>query len=251
VRGDRIAIKIFTPLSVPLDHTKQRWIARREYEDAKMLCIFSHGNAEDLCTSGPYSQWLADEFNMNVVSYDYKGYGNSEAGLTSEDNMNEAIESVFDLAVTRMRVPKKGIVLLGKSIGTGPTVFLASRGHNIAGIVLVSPIASGARVMAGSSHIPGKLLQSVDGIFMPSIQRIVNVEVPVCIIHGEQDTIVDIQNAKALHECCGPRAAYPALYVQAGHNDIEKLHRSEFVEHVSHFIQHTRNVWSETSLRPD
>jgi len=208
-----------------------------------LLCLFSHGNADDLCTSAPYSQWLADSFDMNVVCYNYKGYGNSEAGLTSEDSMNEAVEAVFDLAVVRMGVPAQQVVLLGKSIGTGPTVFLASHGHNVAGVVLVSPLASGVRVLSRCAHVPGPLLRGADLLFMPSVERITHVRVPVCIIHGLEDTVIDVENARALRASCCSRAAYPALYLPGGHNNLEIEHGPEFVRHVLAFLLHARDVW--------
>jgi fermentation-respiration switch protein FrsA (DUF1100 family) len=210
-----------------------------------MLCIFSHGNADDLSTSSAYSQWLADSFDMNVVAYDYKGYGNSEAGPTTERSMNESIESVFELAVNRMLVPMSQVVLVGKSIGTGPTVYLASRGHNLAGVVLVSPLASGVRVLSRCAHVPKVIMQRADGMFMPSIERMATVSTPVCIIHGLHDTVIDVENARALQAQCVGRAAYPGLYLDAGHNDLEKLHGLEFVEHVSDFLTHSRSVWTE------
>jgi len=235
---------MYTPLAQGLDATRQRWLARRNYEDSKLLCLFSHGNSDDLSTSAPYSQWLVDTFHMNVVCYDYKGYGNSESGLTSEASMNEAVEAVFDLAVVRMGVPVQLVVLLGKSIGTGPTVYLASQGHNVAGVVLVSPLASGVRVLSRCEHVPRPMLQGADALFMPSIQRIAAVRVPVCIIHGLDDTVIDVENARALRASCCGSAAYPALYLPGGHNNLEVEHGPEFVGHVSAFLRHAQYVWT-------
>jgi len=244
VRGERVALKLYTPQSKLLDDTKQRWIARRQYEDTKLLCIFSHGNADDLSTSALYSQWLADSLDMNVVCYDYKGYGNSESGVTTEHSMNEALETVFDLAVTRMGVPVHKVVLFGKSIGTGPTVFVASRGHEVAGVVLVSPLASGVRVLSGWSHVPQLLLHSADAVFMPSIERITHVHVPVCIIHGLNDAVIDVANARALSAACSCRAAYPGLYLPGGHNDLETKHGAEIIAHVGEFLRYGQKVWT-------
>ena len=74
--GAAVALRFFHPaarqtIPATVNEAQQRWRARQKYEDERMLCLFSHGNSDDLGTSAPYSQWLADAFNMNVVAYDY------------------------------------------------------------------------------------------------------------------------------------------------------------------------------------
>ena len=74
--GTPVALRFFHPaprqtIPATVNDAKQRWLARLQYTDNRMLCIFSHGNSDDLGTSAPYSQWLADAFEMNVVAYDY------------------------------------------------------------------------------------------------------------------------------------------------------------------------------------
>ena len=44
-------------------------------EGANVTILFSHGNAEDLNTSYWWLERLAKECNVNVLSYDYAGYG--------------------------------------------------------------------------------------------------------------------------------------------------------------------------------
>ena len=247
--GERIATRLYTPLGEVLCPTKQRWIARKNYEDGRMLFIFSHGNADDLQTCAEYTQWLADTFDVNVLCYDYKGYGNSEAGTTTEASMHEAIEAVYALAVTRMDVPTRRIILFGKSVGTGPTVFLASQGFQSGGVVLVSPLASGARTLCDTSKVPRVVMSAVDRLFMPSVQLISKVTVPVCIIHGTEDTLIHVDNARDLHARCGWQSQYPALYVRAGRNDIESRRKEEFVQHIRAFLLFAAQRVLDNSIR--
>jgi len=246
--GERISTRLFTPLGQALCPTKQRWIARREYEDPRMLFLFSHGNADDLNTCAVYTQWLADTFDANVLSYDYKGYGNSEPGTTTERSLNEAIEAVYNLAAVRMAVPTDRLVLFGKSVGTGPTVFLASERLGCAGVVLVSPLASGARTLCDTRKVPRAVMQVLDRLFMPSVQRVAAVVVPVCIVHGTEDTLIHVDNARELHAKCGWQAQYPALFVRAGHNDIESRRKDEFVTHIKQFLLFTQRRIADSSL---
>jgi len=251
ISAERVATRLFTPLGNVLCPTKQRWIARRQYDDSRLLFIFSHGNADDLQTSAVYSQWLADTFDVNVLGYDYKGYGNSEAGMTTKGNMQEAIEAVYNLAVTRMAVPVDRIVLMGKSLGTGPTVHIASQSPCAVGVILVSPLASGARTLFDTKNVPRAVMAGLDQVFMPSVQRMASIQMPTCIIHGTEDTLIGVDNARALEIRCRSQAAYPALYVRAGHNDIETLHAELFVEHVRAFLQHAERMALFTQTERD
>ena len=71
-KGRRVPMRLFTPtaaqtIPAKVDETRQRWLARMDYKDSRLLCVFSHGNADDLATSAPYSQWISDTFDMNVA----------------------------------------------------------------------------------------------------------------------------------------------------------------------------------------
>jgi len=77
-------------------------------------------------------------------SYDYSGYGVS-SGRASEKNMYADIEAAWLALRSRYSVDPDNIVLYGQSIGTVPTVHLATR-YQVAAVVLHSPLMSGMRV---------------------------------------------------------------------------------------------------------
>lgn len=236
-----VALRLYTPAdSGP--STRQRWLARKDYEDERTLCLLSHGNADDLGTSAAYNQWFADSFDTNVVVFDYPGYGRSSGVTTTEQNMFAAELCVYDLAVNRMGVPPQKLVVVGKSIGSGPAVHLASSGLPMAGLLLLSPLASGVRCLSVAEHLPSSVLERLDSVFMPSVQRIRAVRVPTCIVHGTVDRLVPIRNAQALLQACGALAQYRHLFVKAAHNDVEKLYPERFKQHVQAFLAHTQTV---------
>lgn len=247
--GNSMALRLFVPECDGISDTRQRWIARRDYVDLRLLCILSHGNSDDLDTSAAYSQWLADTFDMNVVSYDYMGYGMSTAGMTTERSMCAYIQSVYELAVNRMGVPPQKILLWGKSIGSGPSIYLASENCAMCGVVLVSPIASGMRCVLSTERMPRSIVSMIDEVFMPSVERITRVQVPTCVIHGTDDTVVSIDNAQALVAACGSKTAYPPLYVPAGHNDIETKHGMRMEAHVRTFLGYVSRIVAQPYLR--
>ena len=72
------------------------------------------------------------------------GYGMSD-GRPSERRMYADVDCAWNALRTRLGVPSDEIVLYGQSIGTVPTVDLATH-IECAGVVLHSPLTSGIRV---------------------------------------------------------------------------------------------------------
>lgn len=64
--------------------------------------------------------------NCNIFSYDYSGYGVSN-GKPSEKNLYADIDAAWQALRTRYGISPENIILYGQSIGTVPTVDLASR----------------------------------------------------------------------------------------------------------------------------
>lgn len=235
IEGDEICMQMCAPFSV-IDRAVPSTIEL--YHPGRMCVLFSHGNAEDMGQTRAFTQFIADELGVNVLSYDYVGYGLSSRGCTSEGNMNEAIEAVYQYAVYDLAIPEKDIVLMGRSIGTAPTVFLASRRHcDARGTILISPLASGVRTLA-RPRCGAALQKMLDGVFCPSIQYIEKVRAPVCIIHGAKDSVVPVHNAEELHAAVPLQWRQPALYVPgAGHNDLVHTYQTSLMSHIKLFLR--------------
>ena len=107
--------------------------------------LFSHGNAVDLGQMSSFFIGLGTRLKVNICSYDYSGYGVSE-GKPSEKNLYYDIDTAFFILRTRYNQNPENVVLYGQSIGTVPTVDLASRYEDLAAVVLHSPLMSGLRV---------------------------------------------------------------------------------------------------------
>ena len=235
IDGHSIAMCMVTPFEAAVDTLE-------DYQNRCDALVFSHGNADDIGSCLSYCQWLATSLKVNVFVYDYVNYGHSSKGTTSEDNLHHSIEAVYGYLTAALKIPNEKIFLFGKSLGSIPTIWLGSRDYiNIlAGIILVSPLASGARIMIQGNHIPKQWMHRLDSIFGPNISYINRVRQPVYIIHGTRDDIIPIRNSYDLWDRLTPRAQYPPLWLDAGHNDIEYLHRSLFISCVQSYVDQRR-----------
>ena len=213
----------------------------KQYTKTDKVIIFLHGNADDLSTCTSYADWLAQTQFCNVLSVDYPGYGYSDGSHnTTEDNMYHAAAAVLEFVTNTLKHEQNSVLIFGKSLGTVPAIQLSSQGFagRILGLVLVSPLASGARCILGPqqmSMIPRKMMPFMDRLFAPSIDRIHDVECPIFVVHGNEDELVPVENAHALMSRCRTTCFHPPLFVEAGHNDIEAKFRDNFISGLQDF----------------
>uniref|UniRef100_A0AAZ1WX65 palmitoyl-protein hydrolase n=1 Tax=Oreochromis aureus TaxID=47969 RepID=A0AAZ1WX65_OREAU len=180
--------------------------------NARFTVLFSHGNAVDLGQMSSFYIGLGTRINCNIFSYDYSGYGVS-TGKPSEKNLYADIDAAWHALRSRYGISPENIILYGQSIGTVPTVDLASR-FECAAVVLHSPLTSGMRVAFPDT----KKTYCFDAF--PNIEKVSKIPSPVLIIHGTEDEVIDFSHGLALFERC-PKAVEPLWVEGAGHNDIE------------------------------
>ena len=113
-------------------------------ENPQFTLLFSHGNAVDLGQMSSFFVGLGSRIGCNIMAYDYSGYGSS-TGKPTESNLYADTEAAWQALLTRYNLRPDQVILYGQSIGTVAAVDLATR-HEVAGIILHSPLMSGMRV---------------------------------------------------------------------------------------------------------
>ncbi|KAL8177647.1 UNVERIFIED_CONTAM: Alpha/beta hydrolase domain-containing protein 17A [Gekko kuhli] len=192
---------------------------------ARFTVLFSHGNAVDLGQMCSFYISLGTRISCNIFSYDYSGYGVS-TGKPSEKNLYADVDAAWQALRTRYGISPENIILYGQSIGTVPTVDLASR-YECAAVILHSPLTSGMRVAFPET----KKTYCFDAF--PNIDKVSRITSPVLFIHGTEDEVIDFSHGLALYERC-PKAVEPLWVEGAGHNDIELY--SQYLERLRKFI---------------
>eukprot|EP00640_Fibrocapsa_japonica_P002727 CAMPEP_0113944730 /NCGR_PEP_ID=MMETSP1339-20121228/36221_1 /TAXON_ID=94617 /ORGANISM="Fibrocapsa japonica" /LENGTH=247 /DNA_ID=CAMNT_0000950031 /DNA_START=73 /DNA_END=813 /DNA_ORIENTATION=+ /assembly_acc=CAM_ASM_000762 len=203
--------------------------------NAHLTILFSHGNAEDL---GMIYDWFYDfsrQLSVNVLAYDYTGYGKS-TGYQSEENCHADIEAAYRHLIEARNLKPKQIVLYGRSLGSGATCYMAEKlsreGTQLAGVILQSPLLSAYRVAFNFRFtLPGDMFANID--------RINNIECPVFIVHGTRDEVVPFWHGQELFLGCMTKWRAKPFWVDgAGHNNIEALLRDDgsFFERINEFL---------------
>lgn len=180
--------------------------------NANQTILFSHGNAEDLGMMYPRMKDLALVLGVNILAYEYTGYGLSIPGPTTRGKCNGAdnegrksrsdrddgcsnegpsenmtyrnIEAAYRYLTEVRKIPPQQIVLYGRSLGSGPSCYLAAKtgmsGNPVGGLVLHSPFLSVYKVVADLNGLDMSLV----GDLFQNERRARNVRCPTLIIHG-------------------------------------------------------------------
>ncbi|KAL6888369.1 hypothetical protein ACP4OV_009395 [Aristida adscensionis] len=192
---------------------------------ARLTLLYSHGNAADLGQMYELFIELSAHLNVNLMGYDYSGYGQS-SGKPSEQNTYADIEAVYRCLVETYGTSEENIILYGQSVGSGPTLDLASRLPRLRAVVLHSPILSGLRVM-----YPVKHTYWFD--IYKNIDKIPLVRCPVLVIHGTADEVVDCSHGRALWELA--KVKYEPLWIKGGNHCNLELY-PEYIKHLKKFV---------------
>jgi len=229
IDGQTIAVKSFSPANADnliAEHSQRKFI------------LFSHCNADDIGQCAKYCQWLCDRLKCDMLTYDYVNYGLSSPGTTSQSNMKTAIEAVYHHVTADLNVPVDRLYMMGKSLGSAPSVYLCSRPYtDFSGLILVSPLASGFWVLFDASGVYESISNVMDTVFCPSIQMTSLIKKPIFIIHGLEDSIVNVRNANDLQNRASRQSLYSPLFLEAGHNDIETKHTEVVIKEISRFVR--------------
>lgn len=124
---------------------------------------------------------------------EYPSYG-IYRGSPSEERILEDAEAVYRFVREELRVSASDIVLVGRSLGSGPAVHLASE-HEVFGMVLVSAFTSIADV-ATDKFSP--LLSWIVRQRFNNLAKIARVRCPVSFVHGLKDQMVAVDHCRQL-----------------------------------------------------
>ncbi|XP_009114908.1 uncharacterized protein LOC103840180 isoform X2 [Brassica rapa] len=157
----------------------------------------------------------------------------------SEYDTYADIEAVYECLQTEYGVGQEDLILYGQSVGSGPTLHLASKLPRLRGVVLHSGILSGLRVLC---HVKFKFCCDI----YPNVKKIKKVKCPVLVIHGTEDDVVNWLHGNRLWKMA--KEPYEPLWIKGGgHCNLEIY--PDYIRHLYRFIQDMENTTTKSRLK--
>ncbi len=190
-------------------------------DPAAPLILFFHGNGEiahDYDDIAPAYHRLGLAF----LIVDYRGYGHSTGTPTTEALLADA-RTVWDTLPNTLAgkglAPARTFVM-GRSLGSAAALEIGVHGADaLAGLIIESGFAYALELV---TRLGGPAFAETDDgrVGLGHIAKIEQIRVPTLIIHGQDDWIIPLRDAEALHGASGAESKRLLIVPGAGHNDL-------------------------------
>ena len=231
----------YQEVSIPTVRNKQLYGWLLLVPESKETLIILHGWGGNTELMLP----IADPFykaGINILLIDARGHGKSDSDtFASLPRFAEDLGSAIDWLKKHETDRTAKVAVLGHSVGAGAVLFEASRRTDIHAVISISAFAHPEWIMQ-------RFLQSVDlrGIRLPKflirftmhyvewiighsfstfapLTTVCKINTPILVVHGKDDTIIPIDDARAILDNC-PEPHISLLEIDdAGHESVDKI----------------------------
>lgn len=197
-------------------------------ERTRATLLFLHGNAENLSSHIHAVSWLPAR-GYAVLALDYRGFGRSQ-GVADVDAIHQDAAAALRWLAARDAAETGPLVVYGQSLGGSVAIRLVAQAEvaerqRIAAVIADSAFASYRGIareklaqlwLTWPLQWPLSLLVSDRHSALQAVERIS--PIPLLLIQGERDVVVEASHAQRLHAAArDPKALW--LVPEGGHID--------------------------------
>jgi len=200
------------------------------HPSAGATLLFCHGNAGNISHRLDTIR-LFHELGLNVLIFDYRGYGRS-SGTTTEQGTYRDVDAAWNYLVGDRGIPPRSVVLFGRSLGAAVIADLAVRTRP--GAVILESAFTSVPDMAARIYpwLPVRWLASYR---YDNAEKIQDIAAPVLVIHSRDDEIIPFRQGKRLYTLANEPKQM--LEMHGGHNDGFHASRDLYRPAVGDFIR--------------
>lgn len=174
------------------------WYVPARQGSGRHTLVFCHGNAGNMSHRVDSIDTFS-RLGLNVLIFDYPGYGRSE-GKPSEDGTYQAAEAAWQHLVKTRGIPPERIIIFGRSLGGAVAANLA-HAHEPAGLILESTITSVPD--AGAKMYPFLPVRWLCRISYDTRAIIGEIKCPTLVVHSPDDDMVPYELGEAVYHASG------------------------------------------------
>ena len=194
--------------------------------------LFSHGNAGNI---GHRLDSIRQfhSLGLNVLIYDYRGFGASE-GKPTEAGTYLDVKAAWDYLLEERMIAAQEIIIFGRSLGAAMATELASQNRSAA-VILESAFTS-VPDMAASIYpwLPVRLLSRYQ---YNNLEKVSLISSPLLVIHSRADEIVPYVHAERLFAAANEPKQF--LELSGGHNDGNHVSHDVYMQTLRRFLERT------------
>lgn len=191
--------------------------------------LFSHGNAGNIAHRLDSIRQF-HSLGLNVLIYDYRGFGESE-GKPTEAGTYLDVTAAWDYLLEERLIAPQQIIIFGRSLGAAIAAELASQ-HPSAGVILESAFTS-VPDMAASLYpwLPVRLLSRYR---YNNLEKVARITSPLLLVHSRGDEIVPYAHGERLFAHANEPKQF--LELHGGHNDGNHVSHDIYTQTLGKFL---------------
>ncbi len=194
-------------------HAQENWYEMKKFDESWAgrntagTILFFHGNGDNVSTQLPNTFWLAKE-GFDLYAIDYRGYGQSQ-GVPDLDDTISDMERMIAHVVQQLPEDEK-LIVMGHSLGGSmATYVVAHSAHRdrIEALITVEAFSDYHHVTQDALSrswllwlFQWPLSFTVSNAYSPLDSMALISPIPVCVIHSENDEMIDMYHADRLFE---------------------------------------------------
>ena len=198
----------------------------QDLEQCNKFLIIFHGNNEHMFGLEMVAGIIREYLNMNVIVVEYPGYS-IYFSKRSPETILEDTTIIYDFIKDKFNVKDEDIFIYGRSIGSAPSIYLASQ-RNAKALFVVSGFSSLKDV--GKGLYVGWALEDI----FQNIKYISKVEIPTLFIHGKKDSLINYEQSEQLYNNCNSEIKDIKLIDNMDHNNCNLL--EDIINNIKSFL---------------
>ena len=207
------------------------WSTGREFP----TIFYFHGNGE---TAGVH-EWVAPYYNqskINLFVADYRGY-DASGGKPTVTNMIQDAHPLFQGFKELLK--NEGFFdryfVMGRSLGSIPALEIAFHyQEEISGLIVESGTAHNFRILW--SHLGKTERDTIENSEFINKVKIRSVYRPTLIIHGQNDSIIPVEEGKELYENSAAADKRLLIIPGADHNDVMVVQQNKYFQAIRELV---------------
>ncbi len=200
------------------------------------VLLFFHGNGEIVDDYNDIAPMYTHQ-GINFLVTDYRGYGWS-TGTPTTSALIEDGRVILQKTITWLQENDYSgdIIIMGRSMGSSVAIDLAVEfADQIKGIVIESGFARTIPLAKTLGLNPEALgLTEEDGF--QNEEKISKVKTPTFILHGQNDTLIEVWQAEALHAACAAKSKELQIVPGADHNSLIAVGGILYFQAIKRFV---------------
>ena len=198
--------------------------------------LYFHGNAE-LSQEYDSIAKIYNQYDMNLVVADYRGYGLSD-GIPDKENLHCDAVKIFDYICKYLhnKFYTGKLIVMGRSLGSASACeIISKREKDIGGCIIESGFATEYPLLELMNIDAENIQYSLPDGFQ-NLKKIKGYKKSICFIHADLDEIIPFSEAELMIK--ESPSIKKKLFVAdgAGHNNIIMVMGTDYFKNIKEFI---------------